>query len=61
MEIIIYSHTGDLVYSVNYPYTFSVTLSDKKIRDLKEGIYFLYVYSGKKVFGPFKVMKLNSP
>ncbi|MEN3044830.1 MAG: SBBP repeat-containing protein [Candidatus Hydrothermales bacterium] len=59
MEILIYNSTFDLVYSLRYPSNYSVTISDEKLKNLRKGIYFLYVLSGKRKIGPFKIIKID--
>ncbi|MEO0263183.1 MAG: hypothetical protein ABIM62_05605 [candidate division WOR-3 bacterium] len=58
LKIIIYNVSGIPIYENFYPMTpYTLTLSDKRILNLKKGTYFLSAYSKNKEIGKIKLIK----
>ncbi|MEN3046782.1 MAG: SBBP repeat-containing protein [Candidatus Hydrothermales bacterium] len=57
IKIIIINSSGEIIFLREYPYASTITISDERIKNLKEGIYFIHIYTDKIKFGPFKIIK----
>lgn len=58
LEIILYNSSGSKLLEYSYANSYPVIeLKGEEIKNLKKGVYFLRIYSGKKEIGSFKIIK----
>lgn len=56
----LYNALGALVFKAHFKCTETLVIQDQKIAELSEGTYYLHIYSGRKLLGKAKLIKLRN-